>query len=105
MRVDGLSLVGRHQRAATRVAKQDNGFNALDLAQPAHSYTDVDQGVVEQKAALVAAIARVPPEESDAPGSHVVGKVMLGEVDLIVRGDHRDLRLAPHAAMIEPLTG
>ena len=103
VRVDGLRLVGRHQRAATGIAQQHNGFHALHLAQPAHADADVDQRVIEQEAALVAAKAGVPAEEADAAGGHVVGEVVLGEVDLIVRGDHRHLRPAPDAAVVEPL--
>ena len=103
VRVDGLRLIGGHQRAATGIAQQHNGFDALHLAQPAHADADVDQRVVEQEAALVAAEAGVPAEEADAAGGHVVGEVVLGEVDLIVRGDHRDLRLAADAAVVDPL--
>ena len=103
VRVDGLCLVGRHQRTAAGIAQQHNGFYALDLAQPAHPDADVDQCVVQQEAALVSAVAGVPPEESDPAGGHVIGEIVFGEIDLIVRGDHRDLRLAPHAAVVEPL--
>ena len=57
VRVDGLCLVGRHQRTATGIAQQHNGFHALNLAQPAHPDADVDQCVVEQEAALEAAVS------------------------------------------------
>ena len=103
VRVDGLRLVGGHQRPATGITEQHNGFDALDLAQPADADADVDQRVVEQEAALEAAVAGVPAEESDAAGGHVVGEIVLGEVDLVVRGDHRDLGLAAHAAVVEAL--
>ena len=101
--VDGLRLVSGHQRATAGITQQHNGFHALNLAQPAHPDADVDQRVVEQEAALVSAVAGVPAEEPDPAGGHVIGEIVLGEIDLIVRGDHRDLRFAPHAAVVEAL--
>src|ERR1700744_5997473 len=59
--------------------------------------------MVEQEAALKPAEPGVPPEKSDPTGRQVIGEVMLGEVDLIVGRDHRDLRFAPDAAVIQPL--
>ena len=99
-----LRLVGRHQRTSAGVTKQHNGFHALHFAEPADSDTDVDERVVEHEAALVTAEPRVPTEEADAAGGHVISEVVLGKVDLIVHGDHRDLGLATHPAVIQPLT-
>src|SRR6202034_4779923 len=59
--------------------------------------------MVEQEAALEPARAGVPPEKSDPTGREVIGKIVLGEIDLIVGRDHRDLRFAPDAAVIQPL--
>ena len=103
VRVDGLRLVGRHQRPATGITQQHNRFHALDLTQPAHADADVHQCVVENEAALEPTEAGVPAEESDAAGGHVVGEIVLGEVDLVVRGDHRHLGFAPHPAVVEAL--
>src|SRR6202012_4485508 len=47
--------------------------------------------------------AGVPTQKSDAAGRQVIGEIVLGEIDLVVRGDHRDLRLSSHAAVIQPL--
>lgn len=105
VRLDGLRLVGGHQRSAARIAQQHNGIHSLDIAQPAHTDADVDQCVVEQEAALEAAEPGVPAEKTDAAGGHVVRQIVLGEVDLVVRGDHRHLRFASHAPVVEPLAG
>src|ERR1700734_278520 len=59
--------------------------------------------MVEQEAALKPAEPGVPPQKSDPTGRQVIGEIMLGEVDLIVGGDHRDLRFTPDAAVIQPL--
>src|ERR1700742_4095988 len=59
--------------------------------------------MVEQEAALEPAEPGVPAEKSDPTGRQAVGEVVLGEVDLIVGRDHRDLRFAPDAAVIQPL--
>jgi hypothetical protein len=77
----------------------------LDFAQPTHADTDVDQRMVEQETALVSPIAGVPAKESNTAGGDVVGKIVLGEIDLVVRGDDRDLGLAAHSAVVEPLAG
>src|SRR5690606_5884691 len=44
---------------------------------------------------LVPPVAGVPAEEADAALGHELGEIVLGEVDLVVRGDHRHAR--PHA--------
>src|SRR5690606_17501701 len=62
-------------------------------------------GVVQQETALVAAEPGVPAQETDAPGGQVVGDVVFGEVDLVVGGDHRDLRFAAHPAVVQTLAG
>jgi hypothetical protein len=103
MGVDGLCLIGRHQRTAAGITQQHYGFRTLRLAQPPHSDADVDKGVIKQKTALVPAIPGVPAQEANTAGCHVVGEVVLGEVDLIMSGDHRDLWLAPHTTVVETL--
>src|SRR5262249_40308222 len=62
------------------------------------------QCVVEQKIALETAEPGVPAQEPDAAGGHVVGEIVLGEVDLLMRGDHRHFRLASYPAVVQPLT-
>src|SRR5246127_5875307 len=59
--------------------------------------------MVEQKAALKTAESGVPAQKTNTAGRHVIGEIVLREVDLVVRGDHRDLRLASDAAVIQPL--
>src|ERR1700733_1835422 len=59
--------------------------------------------MVEQEAALKSAEPSVPPQKSDPTGRQVIGEIMLGEVDLVVGRDQRDLRFAPDAAVIQPL--
>src|ERR1700677_5242382 len=59
--------------------------------------------MVEQEAALKPAEPGVPPEKSDPTGRQVIGEIVLGEVDLIVGRDHRNLRFAPDAAVIQAL--
>src|SRR6202020_127534 len=59
--------------------------------------------MVEQKAALEPAEPGVPSQKSDPTGRQVIGEIVLGEVDLIVSRDHRDLRFAPDAAVIQAL--
>ena len=102
---DGVRLIGGHQRSAARIAQQDNGVDALLLAQPAHPDTDVDQRVIEQEAAFESAETSVPPEEAEAAPSHVLGEIVLGEVDLIMRRDHRDGGPVSLGAVVEPLAG
>src|ERR1700730_16037523 len=103
VRLLGLRLVGRHQRAATGVTKQHNGFHTLNFAQPAQADPDVHQRVIQQKAALKPPEAGVPAKEADAAGGDVVGEVVLREVDLIVGGDHRHFRPAADPAVVDAL--
>ena len=75
------------------------------LAQPPHAHADVDHRLVEAEVGAVAAVARVPAEEADAPLGDELGEVVLGEVDLVVRGDERHRRPLPGRAVVEALAG
>ena len=66
--------------------------------------TWADPRMVEQEGALETAKAGVPAQESNAAGGQVIGEVVLGEVDLVVRSDYRHLRFAPDAPVIQALT-
>ena len=102
---DGVRLVGGHQRSAARIAQQDDGVDALLGTQPAHPDTDVDQRVIEEEAAFESAEAGVPSEEAEPAAGHVLGEIVLGEVDLVMRSDHRHGGAVTLGAVVEPLAG
>src|SRR5690606_25285169 len=104
-RVDGLGLVGGHERPAPRVAQQHHGVDPRLLAQPADADADVHQRLVEPEVPLVAAEPGVPAQEAEAAPGHVVGEVVLGEVDLVVGGDQRHLGAGALGGVVEALAG
>src|SRR5207302_5837820 len=63
-----------------------------------------DQRVLEQEVRAVAAKARVPTEETEPALGHVLREVVLGEIDLVVRRDERDLGSGTPARVVDALT-
>ena len=61
--------------------------------------------VLKQEVCLVASKARVPAEKTKSPCSHVLTKVMLGEVHVVMGGDHRRLWLLAHRRVVDALAG
>ncbi|CKR41301.1 Uncharacterised protein [Mycobacterium tuberculosis] len=59
--------------------------------------------MIEQKAAFETTESGVPAQKPDAADRHVLGEIVLGEIDLVVRGDERHLRFASHAVVVQPL--
>jgi hypothetical protein len=97
-----LRLVGAHQRTAAGIAENDDFLDAVVL-EPFHADADVDQGMLEQELVLGAAIARVPAQEADSALGHVGREIVLGEVDVVVRCDHRDARLLSLRSPVDAL--
>src|SRR3546814_2393490 len=65
-RRDRLGLVGAHQRAAARIAENDDLLDAGLLLEPFHADADVEHRMFEQELVLDPAIARVPAEKAEA---------------------------------------
>src|SRR3546814_5704322 len=85
-------LIGAHQRAAARIAEDDNLLDARFFLQPLHADADVEHRMFEQELVLDAAIARIPAEETETLPREIGGDIMLGKVHIIMGGDDRDLR-------------
>ena len=101
VRLEGLRLVGGHERPATGVPEQHDVLDARLLAQPAHPDTDVDQRVLENEAGTVAREPGVPSEKAVSPFRRRLGQVVLAEVGVVVRRDQRRLRLEPREVLVD----
>src|SRR3546814_4271706 len=88
---DLLGLIGTHQRAAPRIAENDDRLDAGLLLEPFHADADVEHRMFEQELVLDPAIARVPAEETEALPREIGRDIMFGEIDVIMRRDDRDL--------------
>ena len=78
-------------------------FDARHFLQPLHADADVDDRMFEQELVLHSAIAGVPAKEAETLPREIGGDIMFREIDVIVRGDDRDLgplaRLGPIDAL------
>jgi hypothetical protein len=99
-----LRLIGRHQRAAARIAEQNDFLGMRFFAQPCHARSDVDQRMFETEQILCAAKARIPAEKAEAALGEERRDVMLREIDIVMRGDHGCTRAFAALCPIEPLT-
>ena len=99
-RFAALRVVRGHQRPPARVAEQHDPLHA-PVAQPLHAHGDLGERVVEEEVRVGAAKPGVPPEEPEAAGGQELGEVVLGEVDVVVRGDERGRRVPPVRGRVE----
>ena len=69
--------------------------DARRFLQPFHADGDVDQRVLQREQILGAAKARVPAEKAETARGEIGRDVVLGEIDVVVRGDDRGLGRVP----------
>ena len=101
--LDGLRLVGGHQRPAARVAEQHDPVRPGLLAQPPDPDADLRQRVVEQEVRLVPAEPGIPAEEAESALGQIAGEIVLGEVDVVVGRDERRRRPGPGWPVVDAL--
>src|SRR3546814_15169389 len=67
-------LIGAHQRAAARIAEDDDLLDARFFLQPLHADADVEHRMFEQELVLDAALARLPAEETETLPREIGGR-------------------------------